>query len=158
MNGGRVEQVGAPRTIYERPRTSFVASFVGDNNLFEGRVTGIDDGTVTVDVDGTAFRVMRGEAELQRGSTATFAVRPEQLSVVETGDTSDGRDDRENRLTGVVQRAEFLGETTRVWLDWQGRELVVRTPTRLDGSVTVAFDADAAVVVSDGEGSPGGGE
>ena len=159
MNDGRVEQVDTPRGVYERPETSFVASFVGDNNLFEGRITGIDDGTVTVDVDGTRVRVARGERELQRGVTATFAVRPEQLRVVDAADEDDaeGGDGGENRLTGTVERAEFLGETTRVWLDCEGRTLVVRTPTRLDGEVTVAFDADAAVVVGDGEGRPDAG-
>jgi thiamine transport system ATP-binding protein len=148
MNGGHVEQVGSPRAIYREPTTPFVASFVGDNNLFEGSVTGIDSGGATVDVEGTPFRVEPDEAKLRPGATATFAVRPEQLRVVD-GDGS--KDSDENRLTGDVKRAEFLGETTRVWLDWEGRELVVRTPTKLDGRVTVAFDADAAHVVGDGE-------
>jgi thiamine transport system ATP-binding protein len=80
----------------------------------------------------------------------TFAVRPEGLRVVtraadertETDGTAD-----ENRIHARVERSEFLGETTRVWLDWRGRELTVRTTDPLDGSVTLAFDsADARIV------------
>jgi thiamine transport system ATP-binding protein len=151
LNGGRVEQVGTPRQVYRRPATAFVASFVGDNNLFEGRVVERDDGTLGVDVDGTAFRIESPSGTAASvGPRVTFGVRPEQLRVVDAGDEYPA-----NRLTGTVERAEFLGETTRVWLDWEGRELVVRSRTELDGRVTVGFDAAAAHVV-DGLGEDAG--
>jgi thiamine transport system ATP-binding protein len=62
-----------------------------------------------------------------------------------------GDETGENRLRARVERSEFLGETTRVWLDWKGRELTVRTVDPLDGEVTVGFDAaDARVVGVEG--------
>jgi thiamine transport system ATP-binding protein len=157
LNGGRVEQVGAPREIYRRPATPFVASFVGDNNLFEGRVVadGTGAGTITVEVGGREFRVTDDGPPPRVGSEVTFAVRPEGLRVrspsAEPGEDR-GDETGENRLRARVERSEFLGETTRVWLDWKGRELTVRTVDPLDGEVTVGFDAaDARVVGVEGE-------
>jgi thiamine transport system ATP-binding protein len=156
LNGGRVEQVGTPQEIYREPETPFVASFVGDNNLLAGRVTdvgpGPDEGSVGVGVTvgGESFRIITDGSGPEIGSQVTFAVRPEGLRVVtraadertETDGTAD-----ENRIHARVERSEFLGETTRVWLDWRGRELTVRTTDPLDGSVTLAFDsADARIV------------
>src|SRR4051794_32432321 len=57
MNAGRIEQLGAPDELYERPRTAFVAGFLGISNLLQGTVAGVD--TVTL-ADGTAIRVKPG--------------------------------------------------------------------------------------------------
>jgi thiamine transport system ATP-binding protein len=156
MNGGRVEQVGEPQAIYREPATPFVASFVGDNNLFEGRIAEPGDGaasvdageTVAIDVGGETFQVAADDS-LPTGTRVTFAVRPEHLRVVDSSDRAgDGsrqsadeppRSSVENRLRARVVRSEFLGETTRVRLDWRGHEVIVRTRDPLDGEVTLGF-------------------
>ncbi|WP_372910444.1 ABC transporter ATP-binding protein [Salinigranum sp.] len=153
MNGGRVEQVGTPREVYDRPQSAFVASFVGDNNLFEGRVVGRDGDRLAVDVGGTVLDVAVDGAHADRptaGVGVTFAVRPERLRTLTDG-AAEGADEP-NRLRTEVVRSEFLGETTRVWLDWEGTELTARTDEALDGRVTLAFAAaDAHLVSVDGE-------
>jgi thiamine transport system ATP-binding protein len=153
MNGGRVEQVGTPREVYDRPQSAFVASFVGDNNLFEGRVVGRDGDRLAVDVGGTVLDVAVDGAHADRptvGVGVTFAVRPERLRTLTDG-AAEGADEP-NRLHTEVVRSEFLGETTRVWLDWEGTELTARTDEALDGRVTLAFAAaDAHLVSVDGE-------
>jgi thiamine transport system ATP-binding protein len=113
MHDGRVEQVGTPREVYREPASRFVASFVGENNLFDGER--VDDG---VRVDGTTFTVDGLDAAA--GHT-TLCVRPEHLR----------RDAAENRFSVTVEQSEFLGEATRVHCDWDGRTVVWRT----DGSV-----------------------
>jgi thiamine transport system ATP-binding protein len=67
-------------------------------------------------------------------------VRPEHLVV----------DGAVNSLSTTVEGSEFLGETTRVHLDWQGRELLARTQTGLDGDVVVGFEPADAHVISVG--------
>ncbi|WP_440988569.1 ABC transporter ATP-binding protein [Haloarchaeobius baliensis] len=109
MHDGRVEQVGTPRAVYREPATRFVASFVGENNLFDGEWA---DGGVRV--DGTTFEVA-GVAEAS--GHATLCVRPEHLR----------RDAAENRFAVTVEQSEFLGEATRVHCDWDGRTVVWRT-------------------------------
>jgi len=144
MNDGAAEQVAPPREIYHRPASRFVADFVGDNNVFTGEVRAVADDTATVTVGDAELAVdvadWHGPA-VSAGDRLAFCVRPESLAV----------DGGANRLTGPVESAEFLGETTRVHLDWGGQTLTVRTREPLEGSVTVGFDpADAHVFPREG--------
>ncbi|WP_417750574.1 ABC transporter ATP-binding protein [Salinibaculum rarum] len=136
---GTAEQVGTPRDIYHRPTSRFVAEFVGDNNVFDGQVRTVDD-TATVAVGDGELSVGLEDWQgtpISTGDRLAFCVRPESMVV--------GSDS--NCLTATVASAEFLGEQTRVYLDWAGRDLMVRTRESLDGTVTVGFDpADAHVV------------
>ncbi|WP_121820884.1 ABC transporter ATP-binding protein [Halostella salina] len=136
LHDGRVEQVGTPEDVYRRPQRRFVAEFVGENNVFAGRVTGSDAAGTTVDVNGRSLRLPPVEASA--GDTMTFCVRPAALSTEKVT----------NQLTATVRTAEFLGEAVRVHADWNGRELVVRLPDAPDGdAVTVGFDpADVHVL------------
>jgi len=156
MRDGTPEQVAPPRTVYRKPSSRFVAEFVGDNNVFAGRVTAVDapasdesdDGaarTAAIDVGGETLRVAlggdgvatEGGDDVAVGDRLTACVRPEYLRI------GAG----ESRLTATVESAEFLGETTRVTLDWGGRDVVVRTRDPLSGEVAVGFDpADAHVI------------
>jgi spermidine/putrescine transport system ATP-binding protein len=78
MNRGRIEQLGAPAELYELPRTAFVATFLGQSNLFAGTVVGANSGTFAVDVAGTRLEVPTHRAERTSG-TVTIGVRPEKL-------------------------------------------------------------------------------
>jgi thiamine transport system ATP-binding protein len=185
MNGGRIEQVGTPQEVYRRPRSRFVAEFVGDNNVFVGRADpfesphetegssvggggtdrGADGRTVRVATSDRTFLVRTDEA-VDPGDRVTFCVRPERMRVasVESSDsaddaaaessepagaaeTTDGGANPENRLRGRVVDAEFLGESTRVRVECDGRRITLRTTDPLRGAVEVGFDpADAHVV------------
>ena len=141
VSDGTVEQVAAPRRLYRRPATRFVAEFVGDNNVFTGRVTGTDDDAATVAVADTEF-LIADETRLRAGDRVTFCVRPETLAA----------DAAHNRIRATVRETEFLGETTRVRADWDDRTITLRVsdPPAVDTTVTVGFAPSAAHVVSDG--------
>jgi spermidine/putrescine transport system ATP-binding protein len=82
MNAGNVEQIGTPNEIYERPATVFVASFIGQANLWPGRQTGRgDSGLVDVEVLGTTLRARPGETTIETGGHATLMIRPERVRV-----------------------------------------------------------------------------
>jgi putative spermidine/putrescine transport system ATP-binding protein len=116
FNEGRIEQVGAPAELYERPRTPFVAQFVGTSNILDGAA-----------------------AAAITGAPGRFAVRPEKIRLVEGGDPA-GPD----MLTveGVVRDVVYLGLNTRytVTLD-DGSHLIVVE----QNVTTTARDAGAAV-------------
>ncbi|EMA60245.1 ABC transporter ATP-binding protein [Halorubrum lipolyticum] len=147
MRDGRPEQVAPPRTVYREPSSRFVAEFVGDNNVFAGRVTDLapaerDDAprVAGVDVGGETLRVAvggEGGDGIAPGDRLTFSVRPEYLRI----------DEGESRVRAAVASAEFLGETTRVTLGWGGRDLLVRTRDPLSGEVVVGFDPEDAHVI-----------
>jgi putative spermidine/putrescine transport system ATP-binding protein len=100
FNRGRIEQVGTPADVYERPATAFVAGFVGTSNLLSGDV-----------------------ARSIVGEPGTFTVRPEKIRLAEPGAPA-GSD--ESFAQGVIRSVVYLGSDTRyvVALD-AGGELVV---------------------------------
>jgi len=106
MRAGRFEQVDAPDALYRRPRTAFVAEFIGAANLLSGTVAA---GGRRVLVGGTGFCVEK----LARpdGTQVSFALRPEALRLVAAGEAPpSGSASLEARLV----RLEFLGALTRL--------------------------------------------
>ncbi len=78
MNKGEIEQMGAPEELYELPRTAFVANFLGQSNLFTGRVSASSGSTIMVDVAGVKLEVPKDRAQRHAGEV-TIGVRPEKL-------------------------------------------------------------------------------
>jgi len=120
FNQGRIEQIGAPAEVYERPATRFVAGFVGTSNLLRGEA-----------------------AERILGSSGTFTIRPEKIRLA-APDATVGPD--ETSATGVVRGVVYLGPDTRyvVTLD-AGGELVV-TQQNLSTSSTEALAQEGKAV------------
>jgi putative spermidine/putrescine transport system ATP-binding protein len=97
---GRIEQVGPPAEVYERPATRFVAGFVGISNLIGGAT-----------------------AEAVTGSPGLFTVRPEKIRLADR-DTVPG--ENEHSATGVIRSVVYLGPDTRYHVELDaGGELVV---------------------------------
>ncbi|KUI22300.1 ABC transporter ATP-binding protein [Mycobacterium sp. GA-2829] len=81
MNAGNVEQIGTPTEIYDRPSTVFVASFIGQANLWPGRLTAHLGDYVEVEVLGSKLKAKPGDTAIEAGGHATLMVRPERLRV-----------------------------------------------------------------------------
>jgi spermidine/putrescine transport system ATP-binding protein len=118
MNGGRIEQMGSPTELYEVPRTTFTANFLGQSNLLEARVTGSSGEDLLLDVQGSRVALPRSRSTTTEGRL-WLGVRPEKLRVA-------APDDSGNRLTGIVTDASFIGVATYylVRMPW-GQELTV---------------------------------
>jgi spermidine/putrescine transport system ATP-binding protein len=122
MHNGRIEQLGAPRELYERPRTSFVAGFLGVSNLLSGVVAGED----AVQLDG-AGEVRVAEPLPAPGSRISIGVRPEKLRVGEGANT----------LKGSVFERAYIGVSTQYILDTAAGRITVYVQN------VEAADADA---------------
>jgi iron(III) transport system ATP-binding protein len=123
MRAGNIEQIGTPQDIYDRPRTAFVADFVGSSNLVEGAASDTGGGRVSVKVaDGIAIEgVTLGRPV---GKAATLSLRTVHLRL------SPKRPPVSVNVWPVeVLRAVFLGDITQLHLAWAGRELVLRQTT-----------------------------
>jgi spermidine/putrescine transport system ATP-binding protein len=82
MNAGNVDQIGTPTEIYDRPSTVFVASFIGQANLWSGKQTGrVNRDFVEVEVLGTKLKARPGDTRIESGGHATLMVRPERVRV-----------------------------------------------------------------------------
>ena len=110
MRAGRIEQLGNPEELYERPRTAFVAGFLGVSNLLEGEVAGRDGSLVTVRLpDGTLLRAPADGVASSGG--VRIGVRPEKLRVDPRAE--GGATDGLNALSGTVLDASYIGVSTQ---------------------------------------------
>lgn len=111
MSGGRVEQLGSPRDLYDRPANVFVARFLGEPgmNLFEGKIA---DGALRA--DGVAMPTRLGD-----GRAAIAGVRPEDLVVADPANAP---------IKGIIRTVEFLGSRTLLRVDVGGTVVAAFVP------------------------------
>jgi spermidine/putrescine transport system ATP-binding protein len=122
MRAGRIEQLGNPEQLYERPQTAFVAGFLGVSNLLEGEVAGRDGDLVTVRMpDGALLRAPGGG--VASSGPVRIGVRPEKLRVDPGADA--GGSDGLNVLTGIVLDSSYIGVSTQYLVQTEGHRLVV---------------------------------
>ncbi len=146
---GKMQQLGAPKDLYERPANRFVADFIGINNLIDGTVQRADSGAVRVDTPLGAVDAL-ANGPFKAGDRCVICVRPENVSMDDATDPTD-----RNRLDGKIAFAAYLGSTLRYDVDLghgigfkvdvrdlsRHRELALGTPTRL------AFAAGTALAI-----------
>ena len=105
FNNGRIEQIGTPTELYDRPATRFVASFIGETNLFQGTVVEIEGGYCRIEAGGLLLRARHdGRAGLRQ--PVSLAVRPERVRLMSANAANTHAD---NRLAGKVVELIYLG-------------------------------------------------
>ncbi|WP_207460359.1 ABC transporter ATP-binding protein [Azospirillum sp. SYSU D00513] len=149
MSKGVLEQVGDAQAIYDRPETSFVASFVGETNRFAGTVALADSGTAAIDTP-LGRLTGRNPRALKPGDPATLFIRPERLSLGGAGD---------NMVEARVTHRDFEGAFINAFLEAPAlgpaaRPIIVQTPHlgqepafTPGAPARVAFRAEDAVVL-----------
>ena len=122
FNEGRIQQIAAPNTIYEHPANAFTASFIGENNLFSGRLLRLDDAGCVVETDG-GNRLHGLPVGLAAGAKrVSLAVRPERILINPDADCY-------NALHGRVRELLYLGDSVRAVVEFDGIEqLIVKYP------------------------------
>lgn len=145
MSEGRVEQIGTPFEIYNFPRTSFVASFVGTLNILRGQVADPARGKIVV--DGQEVIASRGLEHARVGDVCSVALRPEIVSLGEAA--GDG-----NRMQGTVEDVNFLGSIVRIRVRFKDNAISLDTfnnprlslPQR-GQALTVSFPREAVLAL-----------
>ena len=123
MNQGVIEQMGAPAELYENPRSTFVANFLGQSNLIEGAVVSRTGDLTVVDMQGVQVSVPSGRTHTD-GDQGWVGIRPEKVLIGEEGEQLDAPG---NTIPGgVVSDVSFVGVSTQylVRMPW-GQELQI---------------------------------
>ena len=121
MSGGRVEQIGSPREIYEHPRTAFVADFIGSLNAFDFRVDELVGENAVMRLGENERIVVPVDGRHAPGETLRVAVRPERVQIdPAAGSLLDGG----SRVEGTVAEIVFLGMYTQFHVDTGAGRLV----------------------------------
>ena len=126
---GRIQQIDDPTSLYQRPQTSFVASFIGENNLLDCKVVGHSDGSTELRAAGGGLLRAGGPQAFVTGTQVRFALRPEQIELEHSPEPSN--DTRRHRLAGTVRDVIFLGDQSKLVVTFEGiGDLLVRVSTR----------------------------
>jgi spermidine/putrescine transport system ATP-binding protein len=143
MSDGVIEQVSDGKTVYDEPETAFVASFVGENNPFPGKVSKASKDEAVVD---TAFGKLRGRNPrgLKAGDKAILFVRPESFKLGKGGEGTT--------LESLVKSVAFEGNMTHVFLKGAGKKDITLTVGRHGGSKVPEQGEKAMVHYVDGLG------
>ena len=139
MNDARIEQVGTPEELYFKPRTLFAADFLGESNILEGDVAGVEGATIVVAAGGAKLRAPR-DGEVAAGRRVALMVRPERVSVraassvdalqceaePKASRADESGDEPNNSLEGHLRDVILVGGVTKhyVTLDDGGRVVV----------------------------------
>jgi putative spermidine/putrescine transport system ATP-binding protein len=119
LHDARLQQVGTPREIYERPANLFVAQFIGQNNVLSGNVQGVNGNTCMVQLDAGNVITARRNGIPGVGNRAFVCVRPEKMTI-EGGDGN-----HLNSLHGTVTELIYFGDHTRVCVEVPGQGAVM---------------------------------
>jgi spermidine/putrescine transport system ATP-binding protein len=123
MNKGVIEQMGPPEDLYENPRTTFVANFLGQSNLVMSEISGRDDDCTTINCHGQKI-IAPASRDHSDGKRGWLGVRPEKMSISLPDASQNGNT---NALSGgVVSDVSFIGVSTQylVEMPW-GQEVMV---------------------------------
>jgi spermidine/putrescine transport system ATP-binding protein len=150
MHNGVIEQIGTPGEIYEAPRSSFVAAFIGDTNFFEGQVkeiVGTDYSRLAI--DGFPDVLCFNDKQIRTGNLIFLSVRPEKIRIFrEQPETNN----LHNTVPAHVEDVIYLGSHTKYWVRIQdyriavvqqhNRFLLDEKPIRWHEDVWISWHAD----------------
>ena len=155
MNEGVIDQVGEGTTIYDNPESAFVASFVGENNMFRGKAIEVNNDYTIVETDQGPIRARSPKTEkaaLAKGDDAFVFIRPESIKFAASGDF-------ENKVKADITQSEFEGNFWQVYFKLPDSEDTIKLSMVNDGReiedtvgarVELGFNPDLAVALPKG--------
>jgi spermidine/putrescine transport system ATP-binding protein len=157
MRGGKVEQLGTPEELYERPRTRFVADFIGTSNLLTGAIESIDGGRAIVRLSSGETCLTAAGADVVVGRTIELSVRPEAVALHprDGGDPSAASTTAPGTLSAAVEQVAYLGSNVQYLVRSAGglsiTAIAPKTGDRLPvgGAVDVTWPPGEALVLAE---------
>ena len=156
MNEGQILQLGPPEEIYERPRTRFVADFIGQTNFLDVTVREASGDTAVIELPGVGAMRVRRPADGPTSGPAVLAIRPEKIALLE--DLPGGVPAGWNQLMGRLEEIVYVGTFTHYVVALpQGQIVTVHRQNRAVGEgehrmgeeLTLVFDPAVAALLVD---------
>jgi ABC-type Fe3+/spermidine/putrescine transport system ATPase subunit len=147
LNKGRIEQVGTPVDLYERPRSRFVSTFLGQTVMINGTMRRAS-GLSWVDVAGSGQVTMPLDTDGTIGDGAEVRVlsRPETINLLPAGEA------RQNEINGKVERVAYMGSHLEYTIQAAGRTVVMQASKKenypVGAGIRLALDPEAITVVA----------
>jgi putative spermidine/putrescine transport system ATP-binding protein len=127
MDTGRIDQAGSANVIFNRPKTPYVARFMGGQNVLTGTVVRSADGSLRLQgASGAQFEAAEKEVSLPEGSQLSFAVRRDRINLRKSAGAE--RATAANEVRGVVEATEYQGSYVKVFIDLGSGVFVAHVP------------------------------
>jgi putative spermidine/putrescine transport system ATP-binding protein len=155
---GKIEQVGGATELYERPASVFVADFIGESNIFRGRLER-KNGECQIVGEGRTMRCGPGvDSDWRSGESVAIVVRPERITLRNASDQPDPAMQRE---LGRIRQVMYLGSTVKYQLESSGKTIFARHDISSGGAlrepgdeVAIEWRPDQCAVVHDSADAP----
>jgi iron(III) transport system ATP-binding protein len=152
MQDGEIRQIGAPWEIYHRPKSLYVAHFIGEANTLEARVRSVGNGRVVAETEAGLIEIAQDGIAPAEGARGHVVIRPEDFAVTLSGASSGLRP---NSYKGTVANATLLGPHVELWVGvgekrlrvWAGSKHQLKFPP--GAAVELDVDAEAATWISE---------
>ena len=157
MRAGVIDQIADGKTIYNDPNTAFAASFVGENNVFRGKVKQVMGNEALIATNRSGDLVARistaNQGKMKEGDDAMMFIRPEAFAIASDGAAGD------HFVTARVNHEEFEGNVFNIFTEGEGgKEIKVSIPNlgqsfedHTGQNITLEYETRNAVVVPAGE-------
>ena len=124
-DGEMIEQ-GTPKEIYSNPRKKFTAEFIGEKNIFNGKILEFTKKKIIVDIDGANIEVANNNYNISKNQNVSLSIKSESIQITKDKDTKP--ENQKNSIKGNVSEITFLGQFVRylVLLN-SGQEIQVRS-------------------------------
>lgn len=142
MNAGRIVQVGTPVEIYNRPANEFVSRFIGEANLFDGKIAAITGDKLKIERNGLLL-IAPLSGNVMVGQRAVVSVRPERVALFARAE--DVPSNWENVFSGTVDSAIFLGPISRYQVRLVNGDMVMVDRPTINGQLS--YQAEMQVYV-----------
>jgi spermidine/putrescine ABC transporter ATP-binding subunit len=120
LNASRIEQVGSPDDIYERPKNKFVGDFIGETNILDAEVTGEKNGMIEI-VTSEGLKIVASKQHTISTKNVSILIRPERIGFIAA--SKEGL----NTYEGIIEETIYLGDTCKYKVRIGGKETVVVT-------------------------------
>jgi ABC-type Fe3+/spermidine/putrescine transport system ATPase subunit len=151
LSHGKLQQVGSPHALYEKPSNPFVADFIGINNLIPGRITAVLEGGAQLVVESAVGTLIgAGDGRLSANQACMVCVRPETASIGPENGPKEGV----NRVAAIVSFPSYIGNTVRYDVQMAGTLFKVDVQNPRDhrelpmgANVIVSFPVSSSLVI-----------
>ena len=144
LNHGRIKQVGKPDELYEKPKTKFVADFIGETNFLDAKVINRKGNLLFIKTPGGIEIAAEDQSERKEGNVS-ISIRPEKILILDEGSR------RDNTYSGIIEEVIYIGEATKLKVSFPGEEesVLIKLHNRKDtpsfrrgSTVRIGWDRD----------------
>ena len=142
INNGKIEQLDTPENIYKNPKTVFVADFIGEANILDGKVVNVNDGVIEVSLfEGYVIEIETDE-KYEKNEQIKLIIRPENIKI--------SKKELINGIEGVVTETTYNGDSTKILVDVPLKEDIKVSTTdddKYNSSTKVYIKFDSKLIV-----------